>query len=579
MKKCSRCGKEYGDEMTFCAECGEKLEEKQVKFCRNCGEKLASDALVCPKCGAELVKNSEEKKKNNVFKKIVIACTTVAVAVVVVIGGVVIKTKTHPETVDAYYYKKNGNEWYYYNANTREHGQAGYNEKDVYYTDAIFSAPILNEDGSKVFYTEDKSLLYRNLKGKDNKEVLIDTNICEYAINADGSEVAYIKNNGSLYKYKLKKNKKEQLIDLNSKSRFIASEDLNKFLIVQPNEDDSTRYVFLYDVRNNRRNDLMENLGIPYAWNSDLSEMEFMDEGINALYVYSYKDGEITKGNTLKLMSNYEDGKRYYFKIEAASCMDFIDDDMSNDKISKAELRQELESYHFFNVSICYFDGNKEIVVAKNYISDISDIKVANNVPAVAVMATNIKYKSLKLSQIERSEDVLELLNDNAELTWIVKDKVKDTILDVDNNYSSFEISDDGKYIIYNGEKGVYLQSDKDERMLLPENASGSWIALMDSGAVLFLYGRFLRQYLDGNITDVCDGEVWQWESMKSGDILIIEHSDGNGILERYDGENKEYIDKNIRGIVSLKRNKVEDFSLYLIDKFCEHHRMIYDMY
>lgn len=568
MKKCSRCGKEYGDEMTFCAECGGKLEEAQVKFCRNCGEKLEPDALVCPKCGAELQKKSEEKKKNNVFKKIVIACTTVAVAVVVVIGGVVIKTKTHPETVDAYYYRKNGNEWYYYNANTREHGQAGYNNSGMYEYGSE-SAPILSEDGSKVFYTEDKALLYRNLKGKDNKEVLIDTNIREYAINADGSEVVYMKNNGSLYKNKLKKNEKEQLLDLNSESVFIASEDLNQFLIMQQNEDnDALNYLF-YDAKNNKQREILENLVIPYEWNSDLSEIEFTDE--MGTLLYSYKNEEITKGNILKLIRPYESGERYYFKVEEASWMDFVEDDMSNDKISKAELRQELESYSLPVVSLYYFDGDKETLVTKNY---FNGMEVANNVPAMVIKLVNIEYKSLKLSQVESPEDVLELMRNNVELIWIVKDKVKDTILDVDSSEFSFGISDDGKYIIYNTKKGVYLQSDKDERMLLPENTNGTRIASIKAESVLYVEESKLRKYLNGNITDIC-AQVKQWGSMKSGDILIIDNSNEKAVLERYDGEKKEYIDEGVTYVVGFEKRYFDSLELGFMEEICKHHRII----
>ena len=60
MKQCPKCGKEYGDDMLFCAECGEKLAEEQIRFCRNCGEKIRAGAAKCPKCGADLgVKKAE----------------------------------------------------------------------------------------------------------------------------------------------------------------------------------------------------------------------------------------------------------------------------------------------------------------------------------------------------------------------------------------------------------------------------------------------------------------------------------------------------------------------------------------
>lgn len=463
MKKCSRCGKEYGDEMTFCAECGEKLEEAQVKFCRNCGEKIEPDALVCPKCGAELQKKSEEKKKNNVFKKIAIACTTVAVAVVVVMGGVVIKTKTHSEAVEAYYYQKD-KDWYYYNANTREHGQAGYNNSGRYEYGSE-SAPILSEDGTKVFYTEDKTLLYRNLKGKDNKEVLIDTNIVEYAINENGSEVIYLKKDGSLYKNKLKKNEKKQLVDVNSILCFVASDDLNKVLTIQQSEDEDTALCSVYDVKNNEQGELEGSFeGSPYEWNSDLSEIRFFG---NSGY-YLFDNGEIRKTNIMQTIK-YDSGEMYYIKVEDTTLMELVEDDV-DDKSLQAKLRQDLEYYQLALYSIYYSDGKKEKLVAKSFavnnnwygFLDLPLMATAHNEPAIVIKTGSID-KLVKMSEIENIDDVFYLIGDTLKVTWIVKDTIKDTLLDCE---SQVVISDDGNNIVYKSEKGDYLLS-KDKKVLL----------------------------------------------------------------------------------------------------------------
>ena len=64
MKFCPECHKEYGNEMSFCFQCGEKLDIKvepvenivnsnDIKqvFCPYCGEKIDSDSIFCGFCG------------------------------------------------------------------------------------------------------------------------------------------------------------------------------------------------------------------------------------------------------------------------------------------------------------------------------------------------------------------------------------------------------------------------------------------------------------------------------------------------------------------------------------------------
>jgi len=49
MKKCPKCGEEYGDGATYCEKCGTKLVK--YRACPKCGQLVNDEVLYCPKCG------------------------------------------------------------------------------------------------------------------------------------------------------------------------------------------------------------------------------------------------------------------------------------------------------------------------------------------------------------------------------------------------------------------------------------------------------------------------------------------------------------------------------------------------
>ena len=275
MKQCPKCGKEYGDDMLFCAECGEKLIEEQVRFCRNCGEKIRAGAAKCPKCGTDLdVKKSETKKKKMPKAAVALVGGAVVLEAAAFAATGLLKTKKPSETADVYYYEKNDGDWYYYNADKNETGKAGSGVK-----------PIVSEDGKKLFYTDGRTLMYRDFEKESESEIVIDTNVIEYATDAKGSQVIYMKEDGGVYRNKLKKNNREHLLDLGENEYFFVSEDMEKLLLEEEHS--------VYDLKDGRCEKIpLDNLVYVFGWNSDFMRM-YLEDADEKFYLY--KDGSVTK--------------------------------------------------------------------------------------------------------------------------------------------------------------------------------------------------------------------------------------------------------------------------------------------
>lgn len=55
MKRCSKCGKTYEDNIKFCSVCGgEVANVSNEKFCSKCGCKIENNGKFCPKCGTAI---------------------------------------------------------------------------------------------------------------------------------------------------------------------------------------------------------------------------------------------------------------------------------------------------------------------------------------------------------------------------------------------------------------------------------------------------------------------------------------------------------------------------------------------
>lgn len=69
MKTCSKCHKNFGDEMVFCPYCGEKLEE--TKQCPKCKKDVPAESAFCPYCGADLAASKVEPEPEEVAQEVV----------------------------------------------------------------------------------------------------------------------------------------------------------------------------------------------------------------------------------------------------------------------------------------------------------------------------------------------------------------------------------------------------------------------------------------------------------------------------------------------------------------------------
>ena len=51
---CSSCGKTIPDDSEFCAYCGEKFDNSDLKICKSCGKENTTDGKFCMECGSKL---------------------------------------------------------------------------------------------------------------------------------------------------------------------------------------------------------------------------------------------------------------------------------------------------------------------------------------------------------------------------------------------------------------------------------------------------------------------------------------------------------------------------------------------
>ena len=402
MKRCPKCGKEYGDDMLFCVECGEKLAEEQIRFCRNCGEKIRAGAAKCPKCGADLgVKKAETKKKKMPKAAVALVGGAVVLAAAAFAATGRLKTKKPSETADVYYYEKNDGDWYYYNADNDETGKAGSGVK-----------PIVSEDGKKLFYTDGRTLMYRDLEKEKESEIVIDTNVIEYATDAKGLQVIYLKEDGGVYRNKLKKNNREHLLDLGEDEYFFASEDMEKLLLREKVSDKPAKIDFyseianeydvfdvaiaqysVYDIKNSRKERIpLDDILYACDWNSDFTRMYLWGADNNA---YLYKDGSVTK--IIDCKGNY-----YAKQQEIKTVADFVENDLTNaemqQNMEKQQLWQQLNEEEVPVCSIYYFDGAKERKVAEGVI--VTDWGKSVNADIYVVNIYNGPEKVARLSEV-----------------------------------------------------------------------------------------------------------------------------------------------------------------------------------
>ena len=77
MKKCRYCGQQFDENIKFCPNCGQELEDdvievtkdnsqyEQINYCRFCGEKLNPNASFCPRCGNSV---NDQINNNNTYQ-------------------------------------------------------------------------------------------------------------------------------------------------------------------------------------------------------------------------------------------------------------------------------------------------------------------------------------------------------------------------------------------------------------------------------------------------------------------------------------------------------------------------------
>ncbi len=176
--------------------------------------------------------------------------------------------------------------------------------------------------------------------------------------------------------------------------------------------------------------------------------------------------------------------------------------------------------------------------------------------------------KVTKLSELDSDDELERLISKHRKKLWIEKGEIKGEV----SQYNIHVISKNGKYFLYSTEDAIYLHdmgkggSDvqvSSGRLMscsAPSN-QGTLIFSKVNSDTLGLAGLEAKIYMGGVTKKLGNYSPLAYEYTNSGDVLIILRDEEafemagllgkyDGLLVRYDGNEIDSIDTNVRDII-----------------------------
>lgn len=470
------------------------------------------------------------------------------------------------------------------------------NEIDItqYYAFLVGSTK-LNNDGKRVFFPDkfqsfsqmqsSYSLYYKDLyRSEEEEAVKVDSDVMSYEISTDGNTVTYLKKEDKkLYSYNL--TDKEKIDD--DVSDYYVSDDGQKIWYTTNEGGLYLKYVGkdTQKLESNLESTIINYKSIKI--NKAMDTVWYLKDG-SVYKISEGKDKEKLVSGVETVKEFYDGGEFYYIKEDkkVIKLSDFIDDDLTEsdskitepeepswsyyreryfddyyetyddmceaynnayekyeekmekwyDKEERDDLRDDLEDEDLTLNTLCYYDGNKEKVLSKNYYMgnfSFYDDEISTPIYAFTSYPSSLDYK-IKLSEI--SDDLDNKLDELFSTLNSKFEAEQKTYICIKDNMSETELSDlcavtkDGKTIYYYDDGDVYemnISAGKTQKGTLYESDVDRFILVGDSDTPLVVKDDVL--YLNKQKIDNVDND----------DAFILAYYDDKVFYENSDGVTK----------------------------------------
>ena len=351
MKKCPKCGAEFGDELAFCQNCGTSLDAEPVAA-------PAEEPKEVPKGKA---KAPEEKKKRSkkglVFAIIgaVVVLAALVVAAILIFGGKATNYALYIKDREIFFYNmKEKSEPWELTSKLIDSSEdiSDSNLASVGRTLGIYT--YMSENGKYIFFPDKINddgfgLYYKKAADPDGDAVKIDTSVESYFVNKAATLVIYLKED-NLYEYNISKGEKDKIAS--DVYTYMASDDGKKVVYLTNDNDIYLKY----------SGEDKEKIA------GEVSRIVFVNEALTT--VYYLKDNALYKKaegqdkvkidtDVYSVLKVYESGEIYYIKHnEQIYIKDYvIDDKKEADAKIYAPTRPIAPSYYNYDTYQEYVDA------------------------------------------------------------------------------------------------------------------------------------------------------------------------------------------------------------------------------
>lgn len=345
----------------------------------------------------------------------------------------------------------------------------------------------ISDDGKYIFFPDKLSiddvglnLYFRELADPDAEAVKIDSDVRGYAVNDAATLVTYVKGE-NLYQYNIADDTKEKIASNISSVEYITED----FSTVYYTKDDSLYKQVIGTDKEKIANDVYDVIkiydsGEIYYWTFESKEiypLDFFDDDCQAedasFVEPNYPDYPDSPSRPSRwdydtseeynaAYAAYEDAyEAWQDECDSLKAEYDADCEVYDAKLSRDELRAELDgtTLEASSRSLCYYDGEKEIVVANDAYTGFDNYSYsydyAENAPAIVYTAYDLSnLKKARLSDIENYEDIeyIEYMIEEALYSSAVNciaAKDTSTVIEQANDAFVFRVNPSGTAVYY----------------------------------------------------------------------------------------------------------------------------------